>query len=266
MNLSATRVDSYLTCPRKFRYHYVDELPETFTGALAFGQAIHKTLHEMNLSASEHGVHPPPQFAAALFDYFWNETLKNDAPVFSSSGDEPTYRALSAKVLSAYYKTQTALAPPLVVEFSFALPWVDDGGEEHLLRGIIDRVDEGPNGLAVTDYKSGKSKPKADGIGDNLQLLLYAHAATQLLGEPVERVTILHLRDGTPLSAPPNPEATRRIFSETLPFVVNGIASGEFPPRYGFWCNWCDHKARCQAAGPDELEMEALEAALAATR
>ena len=56
------------------------------------------------------------------------------------------------------------MAPPLVVEFSFELPWVDPDGEEHLLRGIIDRVDEGPNGLAVTDYKSGKSKPKADSI------------------------------------------------------------------------------------------------------
>lgn len=52
MKLSASRLKMYLTCPRQFKYVYVDELPLIVTGALAFGQTIHRTLHELHLQST----------------------------------------------------------------------------------------------------------------------------------------------------------------------------------------------------------------------
>lgn len=62
---------------------------------------------------------------------------------------------------------------------------VDLGG--FLLRGSIDRVDEGEAGIVVVDYKSGSSVPKRADFDKDLvlQVPIYAAAARVLLGRPV---------------------------------------------------------------------------------
>ena len=139
-----------------------------------------------------------------------------------------------------------------MLEFPFEIPWFDAACQEHQLCGIIDRVDEGRQGLVIVDFKSGKRKPKADIIGSDLQLLLYAYALESVLGQPVEQIAVLHLRDSTLLQAEPSPDALHRLMDEVLPNVVRGIAQQRFAPRYGYWCRYCDHKAVCDAEGPPE--------------
>jgi ATP-dependent helicase/nuclease subunit B len=73
---------------------------------------------------------------------------------------------------------------------------VDLGG--FLLKGSIDRIDEGPNGLVVIDYKTGGVPKKADLERDRvLQVPLYVAAAQALTGMPVVAGLYRGLRDGT---------------------------------------------------------------------
>ena len=258
MKLSASRLKMYLTCPRQFKYAYIDELPTVLTGALAFGLTIHRTLHEIHLVSAESETPLAVDSAFAVFDRLWRETLQCDQPVFKTAEESEAYWTLADDILRRYVMTWHDAPTPLVLEFPFEIPWFDPAGQEHQLCGVIDRVDEIPQGLALLDFKSGKRKPKADSIRSDLQLLLYAFAIQQVLEQPVEQIAVLHLRDGTLLQAPPSPEALRRLLDEVLPDVVQDIQQQRFAPRYGYWCRYCDFKAQCDAQGPDEPSTQAF--------
>jgi hypothetical protein len=44
LRLSFTRVDTFEQCPRRFRYQYVDGLPQAPAPQLSFGSSLHATL------------------------------------------------------------------------------------------------------------------------------------------------------------------------------------------------------------------------------
>lgn len=252
MKISASRLKMYLTCPRQFKYTYLDELPKVLTGALAFGLTIHRTLHELHLQSAATQSEVEVDYALDMFDVLWRETLTRDQPVFKSADETETYWSLADDILRRYVTTYKDAPAPLVLEFPFEMAWFDPSGEEHQLCGVIDRLDESAQGLVVVDFKSGKRKPKAESIGSDLQLLLYAFAVEQVLGQPVQQVALLHLRDGTFLQAAPSSEAMNRLLDEMLPNVVQDIQKERFAPRYGYWCRYCDFKVVCDAQGPDE--------------
>ena len=59
--------------------------------------------------------------------------------------------------------------------------------------GIVDRVDHGPDGLVITDYKSGQP-PRPAQVEEKLdQVLLYAGAVAAATGEQPTRARLLYL-------------------------------------------------------------------------
>jgi RecB family exonuclease len=88
---------------------------------------------------------------------------------------------------------------PIQVEWSFGgssdVPAIDLGGVA--LKGRADRIDAGPEGLVVVDYKRTKASSLKE-IHDNglVQLQLYAAAASRTLGMPVAGGVYRGLRDG----------------------------------------------------------------------
>jgi RecB family exonuclease len=79
---------------------------------------------------------------------------------------------------------------------SSALPAVDIGGVS--LKGRADRIDVGPEGLVVVDYKRTNAASlkhiERDGL---VQLQLYAVAASRVLGLPVAGGLYRSLKDGS---------------------------------------------------------------------
>jgi RecB family exonuclease len=105
---------------------------------------------------------------------------------------------------------------PTLVEWSFGMEEGDDpadlGGV--LLRGRADRIDVGPQGLMVVDYKWSRAASLADIRREGLlQLQLYAVVASKRLGLPVAGGLYRSLKTG-----------------ETRGFVRNDVR-GSFKPR-----------------------------------
>ena len=251
MKLSATRLKTYLTCPRQFRYAYVDEIPSVLTGPLAFGQVIHQTLDRMHLLSLETGLPLDTEYGLSEFNRLWREALERDCPLFKDGETMiREYQELADTMLKGYVERHKDNTAPLVVEFPFQLPW-----GEHMLEGIIDRIDEGDNGLIIVDYKTGKRKPTQRELASDLQLTVYAFAVEQVFGQPVERIVYYHLRDQTPLLTTRSQSDFGWLCDEVLPFIIQAIEAGSFAPRPGYWCRYCDYRELCLAEGPDELPL-----------
>jgi ATP-dependent helicase/DNAse subunit B len=73
-------------------------------------------------------------------------------------------------------------------------PAVLDGPTGRLMaRGLIDRIDRIGDKLVIIDYKSGSSLPDMKEIerGRNFQMMLYLHAAHQLLAKSSSHLTLV---------------------------------------------------------------------------
>lgn len=119
-------------------------------------------------------------------------------------------------------------------------PPVDVGGRSLVFRGRIDRLDAGPDGLRIVDYKTGKlpaaAPPSLDG-GRQLQLYIYQlaiAAARRAHGEvplPIHGVLLgvtAASGHGRVNWSAADFAAAAREFEEVLDGIVGGIEHGEF--------------------------------------
>ena len=245
MKLSATRLRTYQTCPRQYRYRYVEGLPTTVSLALVFGRTIHAAICHLHRRALE--TAGPLDLADALdaFEGLWRHGLDEEQPTVKDPADVTGYEGWAGQILAGYVMANERVAPPVALEFGFDLPW-----EGHVLTGFIDRIDEGPEGLTIVDFKSGGRKPSPAVVRDDVQLTLYAFVASQLLAAPVERVVYYHLRDQTPIVTRRDADDYDRFEAGVLRPVTAAIEAGCYPPKRGWYCRFCDFRETCDAERP----------------
>ena len=249
MTWSATRLKSYLTCPRQFRYSYVDGIASIPTSPLVFGRALHDALCFVHERQMENGELPPIGDLLGHFDALWSEALESK-PFFRDGSPSPEQHLTTGhEILRAYLAAPKNQRKPLAAELAFEV----QAGDYRLV-GIVDRLDESENGLIVVDFKSGTRKPSHKDLDDDLQFTIYAFAIGQMMGRPVEKVVHCHLRTGDCFDAHRTNDHFAWLLDEVLPFVAGGVARGEFAPRSGYWCNWCDYRELCRAENAIDAE------------
>ncbi len=121
-----------------------------------------------------------------------------------------------------------------------------------LLRGIIDRIDQAPNGaLRVIDYKTGKA-PSPRFMNEALyQMRFYALLLREAWRLPA-RMQLLYLRTSDVLTLDPLARDIDAFEIEVnqLWDRISGDAQRErFDPRTSRLCDWCAYQADCPAFG-----------------
>src|SRR5258708_24145679 len=123
-------------------------------------------------------------------------------------------------------------------KFSFKL------GDREII-GRIDRIDRlQDNSVRVIDYKTGAPKDRKFGE-ESLQLSIYEMAVEQMGLTPLELV-LVNVQDNSQAVASRTTkqlEAAQTKIAE----AADGIAAGEFDPKPGSHCRWCDFRRLCPA-------------------
>lgn len=258
--LSYSSYRTYLECPLRYRYLYIEKLPEVPRGYFTFGRVVHTVLEEMVRPM----VEPPARRVSetesqrtldewhraptetrspwmtseellALYDRSWL------SEGYASPEEESRYRALGREMLLRYHDQLVREAPhPVAVEAHLEARW--DGIPIH---GYIDRIDRTPEGgLDVVDYKTSRDLSNED-ARDSDQLSLYQVLVQSNYPEPVESLTLYHLRSLTPLRTAPREKGTLASLHDRLGTVTDGIRAEAFEPNPGRYCSRCDFQSRC---------------------
>ena len=237
---SASRLKKYLLCPRQYRYAYIDLIPGVPTAPLVLGKTLHEvicSLHEWQMAEDEL---PGIEQVLAWFDSIWRDALETERPLFREGApDAEKCRTNGREMLRLYHGQQVESPAPLLVELAFEIHF-----EDFILCGIVDRVDEGEGGLLVTDYKSGR-KMAPEQVETDWQLCIYAYAVERIFEEPVQRVQLRYLKDGSLQSSVRGQDDFRQLTEGVLPHVTHKVEQGEFEPTSGYWCRWCDYRELC---------------------
>jgi ATP-dependent DNA helicase UvrD/PcrA len=231
--LSATDIETYRTCPLKYKFARVFRIPSEPTLNQRFGILVHQVLERYH--AAEHAGLPT---LLNLLEAGWRRGG------FGDSEEERQFRAKATQALVTYHdRFVDETAEPVWFERSFQFRM-----GPHVLRGRVDRVDKLPDGgYELIDYKTGRPKSVAQ-LRDDIQLSLYAIGARESWELEAAQQAYYYVLDDAKVPVPRSDE-DRDWITDTVLQVADGILGQGFEPTPSFAaCSMCDYRIACPAA------------------
>jgi DNA helicase-2/ATP-dependent DNA helicase PcrA len=239
--LSASDIDTYRTCPLKYKFARVFRIPQEPTIHQRFGIVVHQVLERFHARSGDvvSGVSGSVSELLGLLDTGWRRGG------FGDSEEERQLRGKAASALTRYHaRFQAEEAEPMWFEraFSFKLG-------PHLLRGRVDRVDRLPGGeYELIDYKTGRPKSPTQ-LVDDVQLSLYAVGAREAWRLDSSQQAYYYVLDDQKVAVPDDRQDRFEWIQEVAMEVAHGILSQGFEPTPSFAaCSVCDYRLVCPAA------------------
>jgi DNA helicase II / ATP-dependent DNA helicase PcrA len=231
--LSASDVQTYRSCPLRYKFARVFRIPSEPSAAQRFGIVMHQALERYHAARGE--------TLKELFDLLERGWRR------SGLGDGEQERELYEKAQSALRRYHEQLAgsdaEPVWFERAFAFKL----GAHHV-RGRVDRVDRLADGsYELIDYKTSRPKTELQ-LREDIQLSLYALAAQESWHLQASRQAYYYLLDDVKVQM-----ASERLDSESVGEIVLDVAAAiqgqEFEPTPSHAaCALCDYRLLCPAA------------------
>jgi len=234
-SLSYSQLDTFNTCPLKYAYRYILNVPGAPSHAANFGNSMHETLKDFYQVLMDGREVVSFELMKKMYAINWISAG------YESTEHEDARREQGTQMLQSFYdKHNDPWVIPEFVEKNFNIKV-----GEYMFTGRIDRIDKLDDGTyEVIDYKTGKSK--ALNAGHKLQMAVYALACRELFHIPVSGLSFYFLEDGEKLSLKQVPKNLDKVRDDILENIEKIKASG-FNPTPGFLCNFCDYKVICPA-------------------
>jgi RecB family exonuclease len=234
--LSASDIQTYRSCPQRYKYARVLRIPLEQTVHQRFGIIVHQVLERYHAAGAS-----TVEQLLDLLEAVWRR---------SALGESESELELRAKARAALIRYHERLTAEPAEAIWFERPFSFRLGPHHL-RGRVDRVDRLPEGAPVRyeliDYKTSRPKGQQE-LADDVQLSLYALAAREDWRLESSRQSYYYVLDDVkvPLAeGGRDAAALTRIVLE----VGEGILAQDFDPTPSrALCASCDYRVVCPAA------------------
>ena len=247
--ISPSRAGDFKQCPLLFRFRAIDRLPEPVTPPQARGTTAHLALERLfDLAAAE-------RTPDRLFDLFREEwTALRATPEYSGLFEdldaERQWGIDSLRVVANYTRLED---PTSVAPVERELKLAEDLGEI-VVRGILDRMDERPDGkLVIIDYKTGAAPPERFALPAFFALKIYALLVQRQRGRTPAELRLMYLGNSTVYSIEIDRNTLDGIERQLLALSTTiraAIERDNFPPKPSALCRWCAFQDLCRRARP----------------
>ena len=233
--LSASDIETYRTCPLKYKFARVFRIPSEPTINQRFGILVHQVLERFHAGGTVSRSLPE---LLGLLEAGWRRGG------FGDSEEERQLRTKATNSLIRYHERfQGEEAEPVWFERAFQFKM-----GPHLLRGRVDRVDRLPDGgYELIDYKTGRPKTAAQ-LREDVQLSLYAVGARESWQLEAAQQAYYYVLDDEKVPVERS-EEDRDWITDTVLEVADGIQGQGFEPTPSYAaCSMCDYRIACPAA------------------
>ena len=227
--LSASDIETYRTCPLKYKFARVFRIPSEPTLNQRFGILVHQVLERFHAGGVVSRSLPE---LLGLLEAGWRRGG------FGESEEERQLRQKATNSLIRYHERfQGEEGEPVWFEKAFQFKM-----GPHLLRGRVDRVDRLPDGgYELIDYKTGRPKTAAQ-LREDVQLSLYAVGARESWSLEAAHQAYYYVLDDEKVPVERD-EADRDWITDTVLEVADGIQGQGFEPTPS------TRRARCATTG-----------------
>ncbi len=244
--LSPSSIDTFNTCPLKYKLSKIDKMSEPPSEASILGNFVHDVLEDL------HNIEDPSlrtlQMAKSLLREQWNAKWGElISELVDSEQKLKEFRWKAMWCIEGYFKMEDPAT-------------VKSGGRETALyndingvviKGFVDRWDFLDDGISVVDYKTGKSPALKYQEKKFIQLLIYAFILAKELELEAKEVKLLFVKDGVTLAAQVTDEnisVMSDYVTKTYEEILKRCKSGNFEPKPNGLCeNYCSFRPICPA-------------------
>lgn len=236
--LSYSQIDTFSSCPLKYQFRYLFQIPAPIGVHATFGVSIHNTLKSFYEELRHHPNTTNEDLTPLLSDLYNKSWIGLG---YESRAVQEDQKQRGLKMLINYYKKeQDALGKVAFIEEPFSLKLGN-----LTISGRIDRIDKLEDGTyEVIDYKTGKVDKN---IKNNLQLSLYALACRDVLKIPVSKLSLYFISELEKVSTTRNEKEMEKCTEEVLA-VASEMSHSDFAPSPGFQCRYCEYRLICPSA------------------
>jgi DNA helicase-2/ATP-dependent DNA helicase PcrA len=255
-HFSYSQLAAFEKCPLQYKFGFILKVPTRGKAVFSFGKTMHNTLHEFlksvnNTKKSEQENLFGEKISkeenafdklAKLYDENWIGEW------YESQKQKDEYYKLGKKIIKEFYEKFSENPPKILkVNDSLALemPFNLKIGE-NTIYGVIDRIDDGKDGIVIIDYKTGQSKDKLD-FEQKEQLLIYQIAAQEVMHLKPQQLSYYYLEDGK-FTSFLGSEKELSAQKEKILEEIEKIKNSEFTATPGWQCQYCDFKDICNFA------------------
>ncbi len=245
---SFTQIKAYETCPWQYRFAFLLKVPVPGKPSFSFGKTMHNTLYEFFRRIKDSRELQQGDLFNKKDEKIKGATLEDLLDIyetkwisewFESKAQREEYYKKGRDILTAFYELHSAAWPNVThLEEGFSLKIGD-----YSVKGAIDRVDALKNGPEIIDYKTGKF-PK-NGKKDVEQLYLYAMAMREIFKKDPIKLTYYFLEENKTIEIDFDAEKMQTVADWAIG-IIDQILEGEFLPKPGFHCTFCDYKEICE--------------------
>jgi len=173
MNLSVTKISTYLDCPRKYWYSYTLGVQSPKSEGFYFGSAVHE-----GLESYYSGKDPIEAVRNSLFG------KKDKVGETAKEGVDPYKLYKEAKRIFSAYPKQAPYFKPVLVEHFFEVELIHPETKEKLPANFRGKMDLITNDSVIVDHKTSSSPPNNFFEAKNtLQANGYSYAYLMMFGK-----------------------------------------------------------------------------------
>lgn len=253
-HLSWSSIKTYATCPRRFAFRYIDQVPEEFTAAsLAFGSAFHAAVDCIHQARIEGAIQQPVHIFMRRYSKVWSEKVAESSVQFAKGEDAISLHETANRMLVAYLEhlSQSQNGTIIGIEESIRFRLLADIPPLEMRLDLLELTVDGD--LIVSDLKTSRSRWNDEKAREHLpQLVLYANGLMPLLRElGAKRIVprfVVVSKAKKPVVQVLQPQATQIDVSRLRQQVSDtwtAIQAGVFVKRESWACMQCPYRKRC---------------------
>jgi putative RecB family exonuclease len=196
LQLSPTRIATYLACRVMYRYDYIDKIGKFYHKSRAgnsFGATLHQALQQF---------HEAGGARVESADQLSGRAMSTWRPFgFADAAEEAAHKELAIEVLQKYHVSAIERADTTRVFLTEKQVKYDLN--LFSLAGRVDRIDEhlSDGALEIVDFKSGRSEITEEDVRSALAMSIYQLIVKRLYPDRRVFATIIALRSGMSASA-----------------------------------------------------------------
>lgn len=223
--LSASKIKTFLDCPNRFYYHYIEHIPSPSNVYAVMGTSFHRAIEEFYKSSSD----PYRTYITTWDKECARQDVQPNADVYYTGFD----------LIDLYPFAEKS---PVQSEVEFFLPYPDEENQICSLHGYIDHVYADGE---LRDLKTSKRKPSAKALSEDIQFITYHWAYTRLYGSPPTEINWYHARTGDFVAAnvSDNLPILHTAIESVLAFIQNPAPVAKKPC---FFCPYDQCKELCE--------------------
>src|SRR3954462_3562598 len=172
---SHSRINTFETCPRKYKFRYIDKIETAGEGIEAFvGKRVHETLEKLYRDLKMTKLNTLEELLA-FYETAWEKNWHGKVAVVREGFTPAHYFGKGQECIKGYYKRHHPFnhGKTLGLEERIEMK-LQNGDKVYSVQGYIDRLTWIPEEetYEIHDYKTGESIPTQQDVDEDRQLAL----------------------------------------------------------------------------------------------